>query len=84
MSERSWSAEGRLKAGCSQDWLPHKAGRHEQLVPMNPTVIAQADGEGHSAASQPRQREDPAQPLRKVFANHPAAPGETDPVPAQR
>ena len=25
MSERSWPAEGRLKAGCSQDWLPHKA-----------------------------------------------------------
>ena len=25
MSEPSWPAEGRLKAGCSQDWLPHKA-----------------------------------------------------------
>ena len=25
MSEPSCSAEGRLKAGCSQDWLPHKA-----------------------------------------------------------
>src|ERR1022692_2650787 len=25
MSEPSSSAEGRLKAGCSQDWLPHKA-----------------------------------------------------------
>ena len=25
MSEPLWSAEGRLKAGCSQDWLPHKA-----------------------------------------------------------
>src|ERR1017187_631301 len=24
MSEPSWPAEGRLKAGCSQDWLPHK------------------------------------------------------------
>jgi hypothetical protein len=42
MSEPSWSAEGRLKAGCSQDWLPHKAAhfhhslrrrwRHEQLI----------------------------------------------------
>ena len=41
-------------------------------------------GGGHSAASWPRKREDPAQPLRKVFVNHPAAPGETDPVPAQR
>src|ERR1035441_3619582 len=27
MSEPSSSAEGRLKAGCSQDWLPHKAAR---------------------------------------------------------
>src|ERR1039457_3805341 len=27
MSEPSWPAEGRLKAGCSQDWLPHKAAR---------------------------------------------------------
>jgi hypothetical protein len=27
MSEPSFSAEGRLKAGCSQDWLPHKAAR---------------------------------------------------------
>src|ERR1019366_8965740 len=25
MSEPSWPVEGRLKAGCSQDWLPHKA-----------------------------------------------------------
>src|ERR1035437_8624346 len=25
MSEPSWPAQGRLKAGCSQDWLPHKA-----------------------------------------------------------
>src|ERR1039458_7312651 len=25
MSEPSWPAKGRLKAGCSQDWLPHKA-----------------------------------------------------------
>jgi hypothetical protein len=27
MSEPSYPAEGRLKAGCSQDWLPHKAGQ---------------------------------------------------------
>src|ERR1039458_6432694 len=44
-SEPSWPAEGRLKAGCSQDWLPHKAahifiircdapGRHEPLMPQ--------------------------------------------------
>src|ERR1017187_452471 len=25
VGEASCSAEGRLKAGCSQDWLPHKA-----------------------------------------------------------
>src|ERR1039457_95121 len=25
MIEPLWSAEGRLKAGCRQDWLPHKA-----------------------------------------------------------
>src|ERR1035441_2369589 len=25
MSEPSWPVEGRLKAACSQDWLPHKA-----------------------------------------------------------
>ena len=25
MSEPSWPAEGRLKAGRSQDWLPHGA-----------------------------------------------------------
>jgi hypothetical protein len=25
VSELSCSAEGRLKAGCSQDWLPHNA-----------------------------------------------------------
>src|ERR1035438_1394338 len=32
MSEPSCSAEGRLKAGCSQDWLPHKAA-HISLWP---------------------------------------------------
>jgi hypothetical protein len=24
MNDPSWAAEGRLKAGGSQDWLPHK------------------------------------------------------------
>jgi hypothetical protein len=32
MSEPSWSAEGRLKAGCSQDWLPHWAAAFSSFV----------------------------------------------------
>src|ERR1700678_1089038 len=27
----SQGEESRLKAGCSQDWLPHKAGRSQRL-----------------------------------------------------